>query len=539
MVKQERLGASAESMSHDGIASFIGNRRVIVASNRGPVEFYRDANGRISTKRGSGGVVTALAGLARSLPLTWIAATMSEGDRQMFPDASAPACQVRLGRQSLRVRYVNIAPDVYERYYDEISNELLWFLQHYLWDVANSPNFTERHYFAWDQGYHLVNHAIADAIAREALSGPSTSTVSRGRNHTRDGSDVIILLQDYHLYLAAAFVRERLPGAVIQQFIHIPWPDLRYWHFLPQRFLQQIYEGLAANDVLGFQTELDARNFLECARVLLPGSRVDHDQGSLIWHRHRLLAKAYPITVDAEEVRHTLATAPAREAAQELEPLLADDAQVIVRVDRLEPTKNIVRGFLAYEQLLRDHPELHGKVRHLAFLVPSRQSLDVYRAYERNVRRVIRRINKQFGTERWQPITPFFDNNRARALVAMRRCDVLLVNPIIDGMNLVAKEGALANERNGVIILSRTAGAHRQMGEAVLSVTPMDIKETTEQLHAALVMSQSERQGIATHARNIVLGESLAGWIEDQLRDAAYSHATFRSSRARSLQHAG
>ncbi|MGZ3584844.1 MAG: alpha,alpha-trehalose-phosphate synthase (UDP-forming) [Ktedonobacterales bacterium] len=539
MVNQERQRASAESASHDDIAALVGKRRVLVASNRGPVEFYRDPHGRINTKRGSGGVVTALAGLARSLPLTWIAATMSEGDREIFPNASTPARQVRLGRQPLRVRYVSIAPDVYARYYDEISNELLWFLQHYLWDVANSPNFTEQHYLAWDEGYCSVNHAIADAIASEVLSDPSTGTASCRNSHARDGSNAIILLQDYHLYLAAALIRERLPGAVIQQFIHIPWPDVRYWHFLPKHFLQQIYEGLAANDVLGFQTELDARNFLECARVLLPGSRVDHDQSSLIWRRHRLLAKAYPITVDAEEVRHALATAPAREAARELEPLLADDAQVIVRVDRLEPTKNIVRGFLAYEQLLRNHPELHGKVRHLAFLVPSRQSLGVYRAYERTVRSVIRRINKELGSEQWQPIKPFFDNNRARALVAMRRYDALVVNPVIDGMNLVAKEGALANEHDGVIILSRTAGASRQMADAVLPVTPTDIEETAGQLYAALVMPQHERQQMATRARNIILSESPARWIEDQLRDAAHSHAPLRASRARSLRHAG
>lgn len=539
MVKQERPRSSAESTPQDAIASFVGNRRVIVASNRGPVEFYREPNGRLSTKRGSGGVVTALAGLARRLPLTWIAATMSDGDREIFPDPSAPARDVRLGRQPLRVRYVNIPPDTFARYYDEISNELLWFLQHYLWDVASTPNFAEQHHRAWDEGYHAVNHAIANAIASEVLDSPPTSTASRGRTRAREGSDAIILLQDYHLYLAAAFIRKRLPRAVIQQFIHIPWPDVRYWRFLPERFLQQIYEGLAANDVLGFQTELDARNFLECARVLLPGSRVNHDQNSLTWHRHRLLAKAYPITVDAVEVRHALTTAPARAAAQELEPLLAGDAQVIVRVDRLEPTKNIVRGFLAYEQLLRDHPELRGHVRHLAFLVPSRQSLAVYRAYARDVRRIIRRINNEFGTDQWQPITPFFDNNRARALVAMRRCDALVVNPIIDGMNLVAKEGALANEHDGLIILSRTAGASHQMAGAVLPVTPTDIEETAAQLHAALVMPQHERQQIATRARNIVLSESLAEWIEDQLRDAAYSHAPLRTSRAHSLQHAG
>lgn len=543
MAAHQRQHTSDQTDSLDELAAIAGNRRIIVASNRGPVEFHRGANGRITTKRGSGGVVTALSGLARSLPLTWIAATMSEADRQMFPDASAPAREVKLGRLPLHVRYVNVAPDVYARHYDEVSNELLWFLQHYLWDAANSPNFTEQHYLAWDQGYRVVNRAIAEAIADEALNTPSTipSTIpsSQKRKPQRDGSDAIILLQDYHLYLAATFVRERLPGAIIEQFIHIPWPDLRYWQFLPDRFLLAIYEGLAANDVLGFQTNRDARNFLECARVLLPGSRVDLDRGRLVWRRHQLLAHAYPISVDAEEVRRTFFTAPSREAAQELEPLLGNDAQVIVRVDRLEPTKNIVRGFLAYEHLLQTHPEMHGKVRHLAFLVPSRQTLNLYLTYERNVRRIIRRINQQFGTPEWQPITPFFDNNRARALVAMRRADVLFVNPIIDGMNLVAKEGALATERDAVILLSRTAGAYQQMANAVLPITPTDIVETAEQLHEALIMSRRERQQRAARARDIVQSESPAQWIHDQLRDAAQAHGPSHGGKARSLQRAG
>ncbi len=539
MVAHQRQHTSTQTDPLDEIAAIAGNRRIIVASNRGPIEFYQGANGRLTTKRGSGGVVTALSGLARSLPLTWIAATMSEADRHVFPDASAPAREVKLGRLPLHVRYVNIAPDIYARHYDEVSNELLWFLQHYLWDTASSPNFAEQQYLAWDQGYRVVNRAIAEAIADEVLNHPSTLTSQPKRRHPHDGSDAIILLQDYHLYLAATFVRERLPGAIIEQFIHIPWPDLRYWQFLPERFLLAIYEGLAANDVLGFQTNRDARNFLESARALLPGSRVDLERGRLIWRRHQLLAHAYPISVDAEEVRRTLLTAPARQAARELEPLLGDDAQVIVRVDRLEPTKNIVRGFLAYEHLLQTHPELHGKIRHLAFLVPSRQSLSHYVAYERNVRRIIRRINHQFGTAHWQPITPFFDNNRARALVAMRRADVLFVNPIIDGMNLVAKEGALATERNAVILLSRTAGAYQQMASAVLPVTPTDILETAEQLYEALIMSHRERQQRSEHARNIVQSESPAQWIHDQLRDAAHTHPSPHGGKARSLQRAG
>jgi trehalose 6-phosphate synthase len=502
----------------DEVSSLVGGRKIIVASNRGPVEFHRDAHGKLTTKRGSGGVVTALAALAASLPLTWIAAAMSEADREAFPDRDAPAREVRLGRAALRVRYVNVPPAVYARHYDEISNELLWFLQHYLWDVASAPNITERQYVAWDQGYRTVNHALADAVADEAQA-PAAAAGKRRR--PAGGSDVLVMLQDYHLYLAAARVRERLPHAILQQFIHIPWPAARYWQFLPERLLHEIFESLAANDVLGFQTEGDARNFLECARWFLPNCRMDLDDGRLICRRQRLLARVYPVTADGEEIRQSLNSAAGRKGAQELGPLLADDRQVIVRVDRLEPTKNIVRGFLAYERLLAQHPELASTVRFLAFLVPSRQGLPLYRRYERAVRKIVQRINSTSGTPDWQPITIFVDNNRPRALAAMRRYDVLLVNPIIDGMNLVAKEGPLANARDGVVILSRTAGAYEQLREAVLPVTPTDIEETADQLYEALVMPARERRQRAELARGIVQRETPADWMRSQLSDAA------------------
>jgi trehalose 6-phosphate synthase len=519
------------------ISSLVGQRRVIVASNRGPVEFVRSASGRLTTKRGSGGVVTALAMLARDLPMTWVAATMSQGDREAFPNESAPAREVRLGRQTLRVRYVNVPPEMYTLHYDIVSNELLWFLQHYMWDPATTPTFTEQHYTAWDQGYRPVNFAIAQTIADEAFT--AARQPARQSARLTDGSDTIVLLQDYHLYLTAARVRERLPRATIQQFIHIPWPAMRYWQFLPERFISEIFEGLAANDVLGFQTEDDARNFLECARYFLPDSRVDLDHGRLIRRRHRLLARAYPISVDAEEIQRTVNSAAGHTGARELGHLLDDDAQVIVRVDRLEPTKNIVRGFQAYEALLRRHPELRGQVRHLAFLVPSRLGLPRYRKYDRDVRRTIQRINAAFGTPDWQPITAFFENNRARALAAMRRYDVLLVNPVIDGMNLVVKEGPVVNERDGAIVLSRTAGAFEQMRRAVLPVTPTDIEETMEQLHEALHMSAHERQERARHAREAAMSGSPTEWALDQLRDAAAVRAATPGATRGTLPRAG
>lgn len=495
------------------IARLVGDRRVIVASNRGPVEFVPDAAGRLRTRHGSGGLVTALTALAGSLPVTWVALAMSRGDRLAFPDVAAAAREVRVGRQRMRVRLVSVPPDVYQRHYGEISNQLLWFLQHYLWDAGRSPNISDKEYRAWDDGYAHVNAAIAETVAAEA--GLSALPP-------------IVLLQDYHLYLASATARRRMPRAVIQQFIHIPWPAVRYWEFLPERFLREIIESLVACDVLGFQTETDARNFLLCVREVLPDCLVRFDSGRIVRGRHSTLARAYPITVDPEEVRHVLDTAAARAAERELAPLLSDGTCLIVRVDRLEPTKNILRGLLAYGALLRERPDLRGRVRHLAFLVPSREGLEVYRRYDHDVRRQIARINAEFGTPDWQPVAAYFENNRARGMVAMRHADVLLVNPVIDGMNLVVKEGAVVGERDPAIVLSRTAGAYLQLAPAVLPVTPTDLTETRARLAEALAMSRQERKRRAEHARRIVLEESLTGWMLAQIRDAALVRAPKR-----------
>lgn len=461
--------------------------------------------------------MTAFAALANDLPLTWVAATLTPDDREAFPTAETSARRVRLGRQSLDVRYVPVSEEVHRWHYDEVSNNILWFLQHYLWDVANSPNFTEAQYRYWDEGYRTLNEAIAQAVAEEASAGMH----GRRRTTPKDGSNAIVLLQDYHLYVAPQMVRTRLPRSTVQQFIHIPWPAFRYWEFLPERLVLEIFEGLTSNDVLGFQTPLDVRNFLFGAHQFLSGSRVDFERGTVHWRRHRLQARAYPIPVDAGEVRHELLSAAGRRGAEELAPLLGDDMTILVRVDRLDPTKNVVRGFRAYETLLDRYPELHGHVRFLAFLVPSRQDLPVYKRYDREVRGIIRRINARFGNDTWQPITAYFENNRPRALAAMRRADVLVVNPVIDGMNLVAKEGAAVNERDGVIVLSRTAGAYIQMADCVLPVTPTDIEETCDQMYEALRMSERERHERAERAREIAESETPADWVAAQLADLA------------------
>ena len=325
------------------------------------------------------------------------------------------------------------------------------------------------------------------------------------------------LLHDYHLYLAPAMIRQRHPTIIMQQFIHIPWPDIRCWQFLPSNIAQSIYSGLAGNDIIGFQTERDARNFLEGARTLLDGAVVDFEEGAVWWQGHRTQTRAYPISISVTEERRLVQSRAGRRVAARILPSLGE--KTIMRVDRIEPTKNIIRGFQAYAQMLDEHSELWGRIKFLAFLVPSRQSLPEYKRYYADVMKIIEEINQRYGTDEWTPIEAFFGNDRTKALTAMQFYDVLLVNPIIDGMNLVAKEGPVVNLRNGVVVLSRTAGAFQQLGKASVPTSPTDVAETAQALYKALMMPCDERRIKASLARQIVEHQDLNTWLERQIAD--------------------
>jgi trehalose 6-phosphate synthase len=320
-------------------------------------------------------------------------------------------------------------------------------------------------------------------------------------------------------------VREACPDALLEQFVHIPWPESRYWELLPDDMVREIFAGLAANDVVGFQTDRDARNFLEGAERFLEGVTVQQaptgGSGVLLWQGRRVLVRAYPIAVTPREVQASANSPEALDEALKLrdELRLTDETQLIVRVDRVEPTKNIVRGFQAYEHLLRSHKELRERVVFLALLVPSRQGMAEYRRYEKQVRAIIDRINARYGTPDWQPIVAIFGNDRARALACMRRYDVLLVNPVIDGMNLVVKEGALVNRRPGVILLSRTAGAYEQLRDHVIGVPPMDVQATAEAMLEALETPLEQRAANALALKALLNEENAKLWLDAQIAD--------------------
>ena len=413
----------------------------IIVSNRAPYEPMA-AGGM---KRGSGGLVTAMLTVADGTGATWVACARNEAERRLA-DQPEPLLVARAHQAPLAIHHVRTDPIEYQQYYSVIANPFLWFIQHYLWPLAYEPVVDQRIHHAWEHGYVAINQQVAAAVIGVARISPRPP---------------LVLTQDYQLYLAPRMIRDALPDATLQQFIHIPWPTPQYWTVLPRTMRDSIIDGLLANDVVGFQTNRDVRNFLMSCDELM-GLRVDHRSGAVL-HRGRVIwVRAYPVSVDVAALS---ALAGGREVAAEDVRLAGwKPEKLIVRIDRTDPTKNIIRGFLAYERMLINHPGIKGRAQFWAFLQPSRQDVAAYRDYLQRIRSTAARINSELQQPGWQPIRLELRENLNRAVAAYKAFDVLLVNPIYDGMNLVAKEGMLLNTASGVLVLSENAGAHEQLG---------------------------------------------------------------------------
>jgi trehalose 6-phosphate synthase len=484
----------------------LGTRPLIIASNRGPVTFSRQADGSFDARKGSGGVVTAVSAIARERQPIWIAAAMTEGDRLRAAHAQETGeGLIEFGNPcEFRLCFVVPEPEAYHQYYNVISNPLLWFLQHYLWDTPRTPDITKDIWDAWRDGYVVVNQLFADQIVDAAKAA---------------GGEPLIMLQDYHLYLCAGMVRERQPEARLQQFVHIPWPDPDYWRLLPLEIRRSICEGMLGNDIVGFQTPEHGRSFMYTCQAYVPDAVVDYSTSSVRWRNRRIEVRTYPISIDAAAVRRMAYSKEARSHDRYL-PNHWNEFTVL-RVDRAEPSKNIVRGFLAFDRFLEAHQDFQGRVNFVAITVPSRMDVVEYQDYLDDVSAVVGRINAKYANVEtgWQPIHLIMGENYPRALAAMKWYDVLLVNSIIDGMNLVAKEGALLNERNGVLILSEGAGAVSQLGEHAIIIGPTDVEGTADALHRALTMPLEERRRRAEGLRRSVEADDVTKWFENQVAD--------------------
>ncbi len=502
------VGASEASQRRNALRAvadeLLKGRRLILASNRGPMEHHVSPSGELQPRRGSGGVVTALSGLTRYVDFTWIASAMGEGDRRAAAASGGRAMPSPLPGQKVSVRFITTPRRAYHKYYNIICNPLLWFIQHYMWSSPYTPRIDETVYDAWENGYVYVNQQFADAIVDEAAQSPLRP---------------LVMVHDYQLYLVPKMVRERLPNARIHQFVHIPWATSSYWELLPAMIRTAICESLCSADIVGFQTSRDVRAFLGSCDSFIDDAQVNYQERMVSLNGRVTYARSYPISIEVDEVRQIAASPRAAEYEERLKPLLGK--QTIVRVDRAEPSKNIVRGFSAYETLLDRYPELRGEVRFLAFLVPSRTHIRQYQRYLEEVDAAIKRVNDRFGTDDWTPIEVFYENNYVQAIAAMRSYDVLLVNAVIDGMNLVAKEGPVVNQRNGALVLSEAAGAYEQLKIGALPVAPADIEGATRALYEALTMPPAERRRRAALLTESIERENITEWIRRQLQDIA------------------
>ncbi|MDP9417966.1 MAG: trehalose-6-phosphate synthase [Actinomycetota bacterium] len=492
---------------------------VVVLSHRGPVSFRQEGSRR-TVRRGSGGLVTALVGLAGELEdAVWVCSAVTDEDAKVAGERGGGAVPVLMTTEprllgegetpdgpSLNVRMVDVDRSQHEDFYTVVSNPLLWFVQHGLYGLATAPVIGKREHEAFDEGYVPVNDAFADAVVAEV---------------EQRGGRALVFLHDYHFYLVAQRVRERCPDVVLSHFVHIPWPGPDGWRVLPADMRDRLLLGLLGNDVVAFHTRRFARNFLLCAQELL-GLPIDLRRMSVQVGDRTVYARSYPISIDVESLEQLAASPRVAELSAELEQnYLCEDHQLIVRIDRTDPSKNVVRGFLAFEYLLDQHPELVGKVTFLAMLQPSRTDVPEYIHYIQEIGAITARVNAAHARRGYAAIDLRLQEDLPLAVAAYSVCDALMVNSVADGMNLVAKEAVTVSRRNGVLLLSESAGAHEELGHYAVTVHPFDVQQQADALYEALTMGADERRDRREAAADVVRRNDVANWLERQIDDLA------------------
>ncbi|GAA1896748.1 trehalose-6-phosphate synthase [Streptomyces sodiiphilus] len=471
---------------------------ILVASNRGPVSHTLRDDGSLAVRRGGGGLVSGLSALGPGAG-TWVCAALNEADRQAarrrpggLLDPADTAGQT--------VRMLDIPAETFEAAYNGVANSALWFVHHLLYQTPLEPAFDTEFEKQWAH-YEEYNAAFARALAEEAAPGAR------------------VLVQDYHLALVPGLLRELRPDLRIGHFSHTPWAPPDFFRMLPGHAARAVLRGILGADRAAFLTRRWARSFADCCAEVL-GAEVSGD--AIVLEGRRVSTGVHGLGADAGFLRERAAREDVDERLAALREQIgtAPDGtprRTVVRVDRTELSKNIVRGLLAYRRLLADHPEWHRRVVHVAFAYPSRQDLEVYRSYTAEVSRVAGAVNAEFGTAGWTPVVLHVKDDFARSLAAYRLADVALVNPIRDGMNLVAKEVPVVSESGCALVLSREAGACAELGEDALVVNPYDITDTARALHDGLTMPPEERAARSERLAAAATALPPRQWFLDQL----------------------
>ena len=474
-----------------------GSRSLLVAANRGPVSISAGAAGREEVRRGGGGLVSGMVSALSEVGGLWVCAALNDRERaaaRRAPDGHLAEAGYDTG--GLDVRMLPLDPSTFARAYNGIANSTIWFIQHLLYDSANTPVFDAGWRRLW-AAYERYNRTFADALAAEAAPGAK------------------VMVQDYHLNLVPRELREQRDDLHIAHFTHTPWAPPEQFGMLPTAVAREILTGLLGADHVGFHSRRWSEAFLRCCVRFLDAD-VDLAAGTVRWQGRTVRTGVHPLGTAADEIRAKAHDEDAEAGLAHLREVIGD-RKVISRVDRTELSKNIVRGLLAYRELLRLRPEWHGRIVHVAYAYPSRTDIPEYREYTAAVQRAGREIEQEFGTDDWDPVLLEVANDYPGSLAALRLADVLLVNPVRDGMNLVAEEGVVLSEHDCAVVLSREAGIADQYGQDALLVNPYDVTETAEALHAALSMPAAERQERWKRLLSAATALPPADWFRQQL----------------------
>jgi trehalose 6-phosphate synthase len=494
-------------VSQDPSAGDAGTEaRVVIVSNRGPVTFSSgESSGEREYSRGAGGLVTALNAVARRRSeAVWIASAQSEEDVRVAKENPDEPYEV----EGLKVVLVEHDGEAYDLMYNRLANPLLWFVQHGLYDLPYAPVLGDDTKRAWEEGYVPVDENFAEAVARTLQS-----------QEEGGAGEPVILVHDYQLYMTPSALRKRLGDeAFISLFVHIPWPETEGWRVLPSYVREGVLRSLLETNVVAFHTEGYARNFVRTAREVL-GVEADEEKGVVLSEGGReVWVRAYPISIDPNEFEEL---ARSDEVLQEEETVRNLPGKLLLRVDRMDLSKNTVRGFEAYDRMFERYPDMLEQVTFLARLQPSREDISEYAKYAEIVQETVEEVNEKHATDSWQPIILSMEDNFPLSVAAYKNYDVLLVNAVRDGMNLIAKEAVVANEKNGVLILSENAGAHEELGDYAITVNPFDVDEQADALHEALTMSDEERARRAKALEQTIRSNTIEEWAEAQLQDIA------------------
>jgi trehalose 6-phosphate synthase len=466
-----------------------GRAPLLVASNRGPLSVVAVEGGEDEVRRGSGGLVSGMqAALAASEDAVWVCAAMNDRERAVARETErGRLSQHAVVGESLHgdfdVRMLPIDATTFRNAYNGVANSTLWFVLHMLYDLPRQPAFDRTWRRQWDS-YVRFNRAFAEALAEEAAPNAT------------------VMVQDYHLFLVPRMLKDLRDDVRIGLFTHTAWVPADYVKILPDDVSVALVEGIVAADVVGFHTRRWADLFDDTAAAIL-GRKAGN-------------TAVFPLGTDADALRARAAQRDVEQALRRLNHVVGD-RQVIGRVDRTELSKNVWRGLLAFRELLRRHPEWRGKVVHTVYNNPSREDLPAYREYTAAIERLAEDVIEEFGTDDWTPLVLEIVEDYPAALASLRRSDVVFVNSVRDGMNLVVQEGVLLSERDPAVVLSRETGALELLGEDAILVNPFDVTEQAEALNRALLMSREDRAPRVARMRDAVVKLPPDAWFQAQL----------------------